>query len=362
MVLMAIDHASFFIARVHPAETWAAAPPYYDSVAAFLTRWLTHLCAPGFFMLMGIGIVWFAESRRAANWSPLRISKFFVTRGAVLLLVQHFLENPAWVLGIASADPSLPAELSPLPGVAGEIFLAFAVLSALGFAMIFWGLAWRAPDWIIVAVCGMALLASRAMVPDPSMASQPIPFWKLLLFVPGQATFAQNMYPWVIWLVPAGFGVLMGRAFKKEPSRIAFRAGGSALVFLVLFVAVRITGAGEYHKAAPGLIGWLTVTKYPPGELFLTLMLGLDLALLAAMAKWPARWMAALEVYGRVPFFFYLAHLWAFGALSWAFPLGTSRPIMYLVWALTMVALYPACQAYARFKFAKPATSLWRMF
>ena len=47
MVLMAIDHAAFFIARVHPAETWAAPPPYYADVPAFLTRWLTHLCAPG---------------------------------------------------------------------------------------------------------------------------------------------------------------------------------------------------------------------------------------------------------------------------------------------------------------------------
>ena len=55
MVLMAIDHASFFIARVHPAETWASGPPYYASTIAFLTRWVTHLCAPGFFLLMGAG-------------------------------------------------------------------------------------------------------------------------------------------------------------------------------------------------------------------------------------------------------------------------------------------------------------------
>jgi uncharacterized membrane protein len=60
MVLMAIDHASFFIARVHPMESWATPPPYYADAAAFFTRWLTHLCAPGFFLLMGIGIVWFA--------------------------------------------------------------------------------------------------------------------------------------------------------------------------------------------------------------------------------------------------------------------------------------------------------------
>ena len=121
MVLMAIDHASFFIARVHPAETWAAPPPYYDGVAAFLTRWLTHLCAPGFFLLMGIGLVWFAESRRAAGWSSQRITRFYVTRGATLLFIQHFIENPAWLLGILSADPAvLERIMGETPGVGGD--------------------------------------------------------------------------------------------------------------------------------------------------------------------------------------------------------------------------------------------------
>jgi uncharacterized membrane protein len=55
MVLMAIDHASYFIARVHSAEFWGTALPIYSSVFWFWTRWVTHLCAPGFFFLMGIG-------------------------------------------------------------------------------------------------------------------------------------------------------------------------------------------------------------------------------------------------------------------------------------------------------------------
>ena len=109
-------------------------------------------------------------------------------------------------------------------------------------------------------------------------------------------------------------------------------------------------------------MGWLSVTKYPPTEAFLALMLGLDLAILAVLSKWTSRWLAPLEVYGRVPFFFYLAHLWAFGALSWAFPSGTSFAVMYLVWAAVIAVLYPACTAYARFKFSNPATSLWRLF
>ena len=362
MVLMAIDHASFFIARVHPAETWATPPPYYADVATFLTRWLTHLCAPGFFVLMGIGIVWFAESRLAAGWSAQKIARFYVTRGLTLLVVQHFIENPAWLLGLLSVDPSVEASLLEPPGVGGEVMLAFAVLSALGIAMIFWGIAWRAPLWVILVVCVGAPWLTRLMLPDASAAAQPIPLWKVMLFVPGQGGIVQNMYPWVIWLVPAGVGVALGRVFLREPSRIPVIATQAAVAGLGAFLVFRLSGLGEYHEPAAGLIGWLTVTKYPPSDQFLALMLGLDFALIAAMARWPARWMTALEVYGRAPFFFYLAHLYAFGVLSWAFRSGTSRPVMYLVWAVVVAALYPACAAYARFKFAKPATSLWRMF
>jgi uncharacterized membrane protein len=267
------------------------------------------------------------------------------------------------LLGIVSADPAvLEHIMGATPGVAGDVMLAFAVLSALGIAMIFWGIAWRAPLWLIAVVCLGAMGLSRALIPAASSAAQPIPFWKLMLFVPGQGGIVENMYPWVIWLVPTGIGVALGRVFLREPSRVATVAGWCALVGVSAFVVMRLAGWGEFHQPAAGVIGWLSVTKYPPSEAFLALMLGLDLALIAAMSKWPAKWMSAFEVYGRVPFFFYLAHLYAFGVLSWAFRSGTSRPVMYLVWAAVVVALYPACAAYARFKFAKPATSLWRMF
>lgn len=362
MVLMAIDHASFFIARVHPAETWAASPPYYADLAAFLTRWLTHLCAPGFFMLMGIGIVWFGESRRAAGWTGGRIARYFVTRGALLLLIQHVLENPAWVMGILSATPGVETATAQLPGAPGNIMLGFAVLSALGVSMMVWGLAWRAPLWLILVVCVAALGLSEVMTPDPSAATQAIPLWKMLLFVPGQTGIVQNMYPWVIWLVPAGVGIVIGRAFLRAPGRVTRIAGWAAAAGVGAFVLMRLADWGEFHQPVSGLIGWLTVTKYPPSESFFALMLGLDLALLAALSKWSVGWTSPLAVFGRVPFFFYLAHLWAFSAISWAFPSGTSFPVMYLVWAVVVSALYPACAAYARFKFAKPSTSPWRMF
>lgn len=362
IVLMALDHASFFIARVHPAETWATPPPYYADVAAFLTRWLTHLCAPGFFLLMGIGITLFAESRTAAGWSPGRITRFLAARGAILLVVQHFVENPAWVMGILSAAPGAEAAAGGMPGPGGEVMLSFAVLSALGFAMIVGSVMWRAP-WLAVLIAAVVVgrLADGFALP-PSAGLDPQPFWKQLLFVPGATGAVQVMYPWVIWLFPMLAGIAAGRAVNRVPESFQEGLWKAGVFVLGLFVIMRWFDFGDFHPTGAGVIGWLTVTKYPPSDAFFAITLGIDLLILAAFLRWPARWQQPFDVFGRAPFFFYLAHLWAFGALSWLFPTGASFPVMYAVWIGVVAALYPACRRYAQFKTAKPATSLWRMF
>src|SRR6185436_2313461 len=81
MMIMAIDHASALIARQHASEFWAGAMSAYTSAFPFLTRWITHLCAPGFFFLMGAGIYWFAAAR-----PPGVAVRRTVLRGLVLLL------------------------------------------------------------------------------------------------------------------------------------------------------------------------------------------------------------------------------------------------------------------------------------
>lgn len=358
---MAVDHASYFIARVHPLEIWSTPPPYYADTVAFLTRWLTHLCAPGFFMLMGIGIVYFAESRVAAGWTAARITRFLVTRGIVLLVVQHFLENPAWLMGSLSIDPAVAATLPVVPGPGGELMLGFAVLSALGIAMIVGSVLWRAPMWLVTALIIIVLIASREMTPNPASALAPQSVWMQLLFVPGHTGILQNLYPWVPWLVPMMFGVGVARFTRADSAAMPWGLAWRGAFFIVLFVIVRAVGA-DPHPPAGGVIGYLTVTKYPPSWAFFIVMLGLNLLVLSALARWPVRWLAPLDVFGRAPFFFYLAHLWIFSALSWLFPMGASFGVMYLVWAAVVLMLYPMCAGYARFKFSKPATSLWRLF
>jgi len=79
MVLMALDHANHFVAQQHsPGEYWGGSFPVYHSTLAFLTRLVTHLSAPGFFFLMGVGMVLFAHSRRKRGWGEGAIVRQFL--------------------------------------------------------------------------------------------------------------------------------------------------------------------------------------------------------------------------------------------------------------------------------------------
>ena len=365
MVLMALDHASFFIARVHGFESWAGAPPFYHAhagasvAAAFLTRWVTHLCAPGFFMLMGAGMVWLCNARLKAGWSRARIRRFFVTRGLILLAIQHLVENPAWRLGVvAAAAPAVPP-----PGGGADFVLHFGVISALAAAMIFWAFLIEMPSVVILAVSGAALAASVVMTPPIADAGTLFPAWRLLAFVPSHANLVNVLYPFVPWLAPAGLGVLLARAVARRPERTALVTAAGGGVLLTAFAAIRLAGVGDPHAALPDVIGFMSLTKYPPSPAFLAATLGVDLLLVAALtASVSARWPSPLEAFGRSPLFFYLLHLWVFGLLSFAYPAGASFPVMYAVWAAAGVLMYPACLRYARFKSAKSPDSAWRLF
>lgn len=359
IVLMILDHASYFIARVHPLETWAAPWVYADTVS-FVTRWITHLCAPGFFLLMGIGITRMAESRRSAGWSSTRISRMLLTRGIVLLVVQHLVENPAWLLGTLSLDPSVVGAAAELPGQPGEIMFSFGVLSALGGGLIVAAALWSAPSALLGAAAVVTMAVAGNLQPMPAEAQAAIPVWRLLLLVPGALGPLQVLYPLLVWLPPLFLGLVLGRpaTWDRELPRTAATLGA---VLLGLFVVLRLAGLGDAHAPGAGVIGFLTVTKYPPAEAFFSLTLGIDLLLLAVLLRWPSLPVGWLETYGRVPFFVYLSHLWVLAALSFVFPTGASFALTYLVWLAVVAGLLPAAAWYDRFKQSQPPASLWRL-
>ena len=367
MVLMAIDHASYFIARVHSAEFWGTELPAYPSVFWFWTRWVTHLCAPGFFFLMGIGMTLFASSHLKAGWDEGRITRFFVIRGLFLILLQVLVENAAWNVGDLFADPGamvLRGGGVPGGGTGGMIYLG--VLFALGGAMVFWALVRRAPLWFIGLISLASAVATQILTPGRDHADVLYSPLIRMLIIPGHTNIWVVFYPVVPWLGPTGMGLLFGEMLQRDPDRVGRIAGWIGFGFLVLFVILRVTGGfGNFNQVPPGAIGFLNVIKYPPGLDFLTITMGMNLVLMSLWRRFAPRLQNdhhPLLVFGRVALFFYLLHLWVYGLLGLFSTGGSGLGTMYGFWLLGLLILYPLCHWYNGFKHKKPFTSLWRFF
>ncbi|MGO4879770.1 MAG: DUF1624 domain-containing protein [Bryobacteraceae bacterium] len=357
MAVMAIDHVSAFVARRHGEEFWAAAWTRYDSPAWFLTRFVTHLCAPGFFFLMGAGMALLAASRQKSGWTHTRISTFLFKRGLLLLAVNQLIENPAWALGLLSGRaPALP---SVLPGTDGTPFLIFTVLTGLGLAIM--AAAWllRFGDWIWWLAGLGSLLASAAFTPGPAHAATPYPLWLRLLFLPGQSGHAIVLYPLIPWFGLTALGVLFGRWIVRYGDRPLHWAplAGVALIAAALLLRA---AAGFGNLRLPRDASWiefLNFIKYPPSLVFSLFMLGLNLILSRAVrGDW-------LRTIGQTPMFFYLAHLYLYAAIgALFFRDGSGLPALYAVWAAGLPPLYFACRRYGAFKASTPPDSFWRFF
>jgi uncharacterized membrane protein len=363
MALMALDHASFFIAGVHPGEFWGVALPSYPDAGHFLTRLVSHLCAPGFFFLMGTGMVLFTDTRREIGWSERRITRFFVVRGLILIALQLLVENPAWALGLIGG----PSDTTRPPGGRGEsVLLHFGVLYALGATMICWSFLLHFRAAVFLALSLVAILSTQVLIPGADQAGVRYSPWLRVLLIPGQTGVWQVFYPVIPWLGLAGLGLAFGRFLRNDRDR-AYRGalvGGAAC--LVLFALLRAFASfGDFHPAAPGWIGFFNVTKYPPSLAFILLTLGVDLLLLFVLAKtapWLQTWGKPLVLFGSTALFFYVAHLYLYALTGLALPVRPSFSVMYLFWLLGLVLLYPACLRYKRFKRRTAPDSVWRFF
>lgn len=362
MILMAIDHANYFIARQHPiGEFWGISPPQYKSLGGFLTRFVTHPCAPGFFFLMGVSMVLFADSRRHLGWSEGKILRYFIFRGILLIVMQQFLENPAWLLG--------PFYKIKPPGGGEMVWFHFGVLFGLGASMIVAALLFRLRPTMLLIISLIAIIATQLFIPDPSKSDYLYSPLLRLILIPGQSGTMQVFYSILPWFGFVGFGLAFGRWLLSDSFRSYRKALGIGIAFIFLFVLVRIIGSfGNIHPPnSSGLISFLNVTKYPPSIAFILLTMGATLLLLVLFSRTGEgfeRWGKFLLIFGSSALFFYIVHLYLFAlvGIAVASEKGTSFLLMYVFWFVGLVLLYPMCRWYGNFKKRKPADSIWRLF
>jgi uncharacterized membrane protein len=355
MVLMAIDHV----------RVYSGVPAGGPTAGVFFTRWVTHFCAPTFVFLAGTSA--FLLGAKLNDRSAL--AKYLLTRGLILIALELTLIHMSWQFTL---DYS---------------FILGGVIWMLGWCMVLMaGLVRFSPKAIgifgvVVMVAQTLMRAVAAAIPGAA------PLWKLLYLggsieLGGTASFAvlYNIIPW-IGVMAAGYG--FGTIMIKEPDtrrRLCIRIGlGATAAFLVLGTVKAVLGGS--NDGTPFLFRLLEQNKYRDSQVFLLMTLGPMIAVLPyaeTMRGWLAR---MLETFGRVPMFYYLLHIPLIHALSliaWYLRNGTvhsewfgtapfvqvpdgqrwSLSLLYLVFAIAVALLYPACAWYARLKSERPKSWL----
>jgi uncharacterized membrane protein len=354
IVLMALDHAKYFIAQKHPpSEIWDGVFPVYYDVLAFLTRLVTHVAAPGFFFLMGMGMLLFAHSRRERDWSRWAIIRHFLIRGAVLMALQLLIVNRAW-------------EFFP-EGWETELYIG--VLFALGANMILGSLlVWLKPAYLL-ALTLLLFIGTELLHPGLGMWGKVShgPASVILLY-PGGRLSLWSYYPVLPWLELTVFGMFIGHWLVEDPKRAFSRAWKLGMAFLLAFVVVRyLDGFGNIRpRMSNSWMDFLTPVKYPPSMSFTLMTTGVNLILLWSFSRAGERiqpFLQPLVVFGRAPLFFYVLHLFLYAGIGYLVaPKGTSIPAMVPFWLLGLLILFPLCLLYGRFKRQQPANSILRFF
>jgi len=361
MLLMALDHASAMVGRRHFSELWGVDFGGYPSLGWWATRFVSHLCAPGFFFLMGMSIVLFAQKRQQTNWQPKQIRHYFCKRGGLILLFMFFLEFPAWGLGMAMST----VERAPvaMPGFYdGGFFLPTSVLYGLGACMILGSWLWQLKPWHYLGITVISFAASWWYIStaEPTVAFHPLEHF---LIVPGHSFGALVIYPIIPWIGVMTFGMFWATLLQKVPAKIYPYSLIVGLSFMACFIALRLAEWGNFTIAHnDDWMHFFTVVKYPPSIAFALITIGINLCLFFVFSTIATqKWLHPIKIFGQTAMFFYIVHLYLYALMGIAFRKGCSIEIMYAVWALGLVILYFICQRFLAFKKRQPMDSWWRM-
>jgi uncharacterized membrane protein len=343
MVLMTIDHASgeFNAGRLFTDATFLYRPGTPLPLDQFLTRWITHLCAPVFVFLAGYVMQLSVRRRLEQGESEGSITRFIVTRGLI----------------IAALDPLWMRLVFRPPG--GGIVLQ--VLYAIGFSFVVMAFLRRLPA-LTIGVLGVVLAVGceplRALIQG---ATGPVGAVATLLISAGPLGPFLVGYPLLPWLAIMMMGWGAAELARRAPSRFPVRAALAGVVALGLFFLFRgLNGWGNMglFRENDTLAQWLHVSKYPPSVTYDGLELGIGWLLLALFLVWrPPAWAdAVLRPLGQSAFFFYLLHAHLLAAASYALHMhGTAGlAATYVSAAVVIAVLVPACNVYRRYKLAHP--------
>jgi len=357
MIIMAIDHVrDFFNPFAEPTDLSKA------SAGLFLTRWITHFCAPTFVFLAGTSAYLYA---RNSGVSRGHLQRFLLTRGLWLVLLELTVISFSWRFDFDGLVLQVIWALGwSMVCLALLLYLPLPVMLGFGAALVFGHNLFDGWHFKDVAEHGQAWGWLWAVLHEPHFVTLPSGYQVFLLY---------PLVPWVgVMALGYGFGELL-QLPRQRRERWMFGLGLGAIALFLLLRLTNVYGDAQLWGDNPRgtlytALGLLNVTKYPPSLQYLLMTLGPVLLLLPLLERWRGGLARRISVFGRVPFFFYLLHLPLIhlGSLIAARlvygvtptlvggnpPPGYEPSLLrvYVVWALVILILYPLCRWYADYK------------
>ncbi|WP_295715014.1 heparan-alpha-glucosaminide N-acetyltransferase domain-containing protein [Mucilaginibacter sp.] len=363
MIIMALDHVrdylysgSFLFDPLDLAKT---------NGLLFFTRWITHFCAPIFMLLAGTSA--FLMSRKKTQ---KELSVFLVKRGLWLVFLELVVVNFGWNFNIAFP------------------MLLFITIWALGISMIVLAALIHLPKKLILVCClvvifghnlfdGFHVNGNTLSAFGWAMLHDQRPFmWHNEILLVG--------YPIIPLVAIMPLGYCLGQLYTPEYSvekrkKTLFLLGASSVVLFIVIRYINVYGDpvkwSMQKDAFFTFLSFIKVNKYPPSLLYVLLTLGGAFLFLAFTEKVQNGFVKIVSVYGRVPMFYYIIHIYIIHLIAmvasaftqgqnwkiWILdkPIwftsdlkgyGFSLPVAYLVWVIIVVGLYPLCKRYDAYK------------
>ena len=365
MVIMALDHVRDYTnvgyMFVDPTNLETTTP------LLFFTRWITHFCAPVFVFLAGTSAFLYGSKKSSKN----HLAKFLFTRGLWLVLIEITVVNFSWTF-----DISLSVHI-------------FQVIWAIGISMMFLAALIYLPKKMLLALGLIIVFGHNLLDGITQQGTDPLSvLWyyvhqfNFLVINDGQGMLA-IAYPFLPWLGIMILGYCFGHFYQKDydtkkRKSWLLKLGFSAIVLFVILRFINVYGDlkpwGTQNDIVYTILSFFNTTKYPPSLIYFLMTLGPAFLFLYGIEAIKNKVTYFLVVFGRVPFFFYIIHLYlihligmvGLGILGenwqeliltvdrfksgYLFNIGFDLWITYLIWILVIVLLYPICNKYMNYK------------
>lgn len=368
MIIMALDHIRDYVNFGYLSSD----PTNMDTTTPllFFTRWITHFCAPIFIFLSGTSAFLYGTKR-----TKKQTAKFLFTRGLWLIFIELTVVNFAWVFDI---------------GIGVHIL---QVIWAIGLCMIFLSILIFIPVKYLLGIGVLLVVGHNLLDGITRQGNDPLSIvWYVLhqskfLSINNSQSVIIFAYPIIPWLGLMILGYCFGTFYEKKldaniKKKWLLRLGVTSIILFILLRSINMYGDmapwSQQKNFVYTFLSFLNTTKYPPSLMYILMTIGPALLFLYFTEKVQNKLSKMLVVIGRVPFYYYILHLYIihlFGFIgllilgeNWKELIYTPKRFMsgyladkgfdlwvtYLVWLLVIIILYPLCKKYQVYKANNP--------